>query len=573
MFKKIINDNGALVPRTRPMGLCAVSAASIPRPTYDLSFLNAQGQQYIDALWNSLVSIQAEAENAQLVYQETVQLLRTTGYLPQILYRFIHLTDGSWDHIVISQGLTQKQEDLLLKFIRPAASSLSASEQRLFGQKLLPGLETESLQNIPVPPDFALPLIADVYRLAWHYSHGNKALTVNCTMAFGQAFFTAVSTTPCFALADDSLAARLHAERNILKLLQDELQVNPSGVKAWILRQSAENELELKPKAPALPPASFVAETAPAGPTALTLTISAKRLLKTFELVNVPGISGHEAGVRNVVRRMLTEMDKNFSFRIDEKGNLFAELTGQGLPGKTLFFTTHLDVYGPLGTPERLGLERIVVKESTQEKTEKRDLVLGADSRAGISAILEVAQKLREEPWLYNKLVLLFTVEEEIGFRGVRAADLEQYRAEVPFIFSADVPIRTYQENSGYMLSYQLPEDPADPLLGLIAQVAREMGLPEIYNNGFGPNPHIGGDASILARRGWKVFDLCLGTKHQHTMQETLLLKPFFAQTELLYRFSRRFLQLSNEELMAFSTELPELEPNVYAGAKGLKKD
>src|SRR5207302_3059380 len=69
--------------------------------------------------------------------------------------------------------------------------------------------------------------------------------------------------------------------------------------------------------------------------------------------------------------------------------------------------------------------------------------VLGADAKAGIAALLEVAAVLHEADRadLAQRLELLFTWGEEVGHRGAKAFDRLLTRAQYGFVLDALLPV------------------------------------------------------------------------------------------------------------------------------------
>ncbi|HHT02436.1 MAG TPA: M20/M25/M40 family metallo-hydrolase [Firmicutes bacterium] len=69
--------------------------------------------------------------------------------------------------------------------------------------------------------------------------------------------------------------------------------------------------------------------------------------------------------------------------------------------------------------------------------------ILGADDKAGITAILEGLSSLHEDGWTLDGVQIIFTVAEEIGLLGAAALDLSDLRAADGFVFDSGGPVGT----------------------------------------------------------------------------------------------------------------------------------
>lgn len=141
------------------------------------------------------------------------------------------------------------------------------------------------------------------------------------------------------------------------------------------------------------------------------ITYSDQLYKSLVELIQLPSTSGHEEHVRGYLERQLQML--GFSTRRDSIGNLIATLDGTGA---ALLLNAHMDRVAPgLGHTPVLRNGVLYSDGATN---------LGADDAAGIAIILEVVRRLNEQQLPHPPLVLVFTVQEEIGLCGSNSRDL-----------------------------------------------------------------------------------------------------------------------------------------------------
>jgi tripeptide aminopeptidase len=135
------------------------------------------------------------------------------------------------------------------------------------------------------------------------------------------------------------------------------------------------------------------------------------RLYQTLiELVGLPSTSGHEEQVRTYLEKRLAGL--NLLSQVDAVGNLIAALPGQGRP---VLLNAHMDRVPPRLAHTPVLRDGILYSDGATN--------LGADDAAGIAIILELLTRLVEERLPHPPLVVVFTVEEEVGLRGASAFD------------------------------------------------------------------------------------------------------------------------------------------------------
>jgi|SRR5215467_8539479 len=147
------------------------------------------------------------------------------------------------------------------------------------------------------------------------------------------------------------------------------------------------------------------------------------RLCSTLiELVGIPSTSGHEEYVRRYLEQRLGAL--GLATHIDRVGNLIATLAGDGKP---LLLNAHMDRVPPGRGHQPILRDGVLYSDGTTN--------LGADDAAGIAIILEVLIRLMQQQLPHPPLVVVFTVQEEIGMSGAAAFDPSPWNATDGIVF------------------------------------------------------------------------------------------------------------------------------------------
>jgi len=154
-----------------------------------------------------------------------------------------------------------------------------------------------------------------------------------------------------------------------------------------------------------------------------------ERLNETFAaLCRIPSVSGDEAACAAQVAQELRGM--GLDVEGDEHGNLLARIPGRR-PGWVML-CAHLDTVA-LTAP----VEPVVVDDGWENAN---DGIIGADNKAAVAVLLEVARRCAVEGAPVG-VELLFTVSEEVGLVGARAFDRSRSQAAFAFVFDHATPI------------------------------------------------------------------------------------------------------------------------------------
>ena len=162
--------------------------------------------------------------------------------------------------------------------------------------------------------------------------------------------------------------------------------------------------------------------------------MSDARLLETFlDLVRIDSPSGFEAETATYCSAALREVgctvrfDDSASITGSNVGNLIADLPGT-VPG-VLGLSAHLDVVEPC--------RGIVPKITDGVVHSSGSTVLGADDRCGLAAAIEAVRRLAESSAPRPAILVLLTVQEEVGLVGAKALDAADARCELCLVLDA----------------------------------------------------------------------------------------------------------------------------------------
>ena len=157
---------------------------------------------------------------------------------------------------------------------------------------------------------------------------------------------------------------------------------------------------------------------------------SLARLNETFAaLCHIPSPFGHERAcsdhVRGELRAMGIEADE------DAAGNLLARVPGRG--ERSILLCAHLDTVDDNGVP----IDPVIVDGGWENAN---DGILGADNKAAVAVILELARRCSVEGSPVG-IELLFTVSEENALAGAKEFDVSRLRSDFGYVFDHATPI------------------------------------------------------------------------------------------------------------------------------------
>lgn len=231
------------------------------------------------------------------------------------------------------------------------------------------------------------------------------------------------------------------------------------------------------------------------------------------QCLSINGESGNEEKIRNLV---IDELRPNADFvSVDRTGNILAQKQYGTGHGPTILVNAHLD------TVDIFESGREVVKEDSIWSSSKG--ILGADDRAGIAVILELARRLPSIQ--FNGTVkFIFTVEEEIGLVGARKID--DY-----FLWGVDAAFVVDRRGKGDIVTSCGGYEPfcAEGFGLFIEEIAKVKGL-----EGWKCTKGGSSDTRIWTSHGIQSVNLSVGYQNEHTSGETLDVEACYQTYELL---------------------------------------
>ncbi len=165
--------------------------------------------------------------------------------------------------------------------------------------------------------------------------------------------------------------------------------------------------------------------------------VERRRLNDTFaQLCAIPSPFGSERACAEAVARELRRMgidveEDGVAAEVGaECGNLLARIPGRG--ERTVLLCAHLDT-----VPESGVIEPVLDDGGW---VSAGDTILGADNKAAVAVLLEVARRTAVEGSPVG-LELLFTVSEENALAGAKAFDVSTLRSDWGYVFDHASPI------------------------------------------------------------------------------------------------------------------------------------
>lgn len=163
-----------------------------------------------------------------------------------------------------------------------------------------------------------------------------------------------------------------------------------------------------------------------------------ERLLNEFlELVQIDSETKNERQIADV----LIEKLKTLGFEVMEDdsaarsghgaGNLIATLEGTAANVDPIYFTCHMDTVVPgRGIQPIVGEDGYVRSDGTT--------ILGADDKAGIAALFEMAKTIQEQNLPHGTIQFVITAGEESGLAGAKEMDPSLIQAKFGYAIDSD---------------------------------------------------------------------------------------------------------------------------------------
>lgn len=157
--------------------------------------------------------------------------------------------------------------------------------------------------------------------------------------------------------------------------------------------------------------------------------INKKRILTEFlELVQIKCSTRQEREIGDLLKKRLEELGCTVTEdTAGEKlggtcGNLIANLKGN-LPGApTIMLAAHMDCVEPCANVKPQINNGVITSDGTT--------ILGADDKAGITAILETLRVIKEQNLVHGDIQVVFAIAEEGGVNGSKNIDQSLLKAD-----------------------------------------------------------------------------------------------------------------------------------------------
>lgn len=164
-----------------------------------------------------------------------------------------------------------------------------------------------------------------------------------------------------------------------------------------------------------------------------------ERLHDTFAtLCRIDSPSGHERPCADWVsaelRRIGLDVDEDGAGPAvgSDAGNLLSRISGTG--GQSILLCAHLDT-----VPLAAAVDPVIVNGGWENAN---DGILGADNKAAVAVLLELARRLMSAPQPPPVgIELVFTVCEEVSLRGSREFDTGRLHSRFGYVFDHATPI------------------------------------------------------------------------------------------------------------------------------------
>ncbi|MGH2352710.1 MAG: M20/M25/M40 family metallo-hydrolase, partial [Chloroflexota bacterium] len=161
-----------------------------------------------------------------------------------------------------------------------------------------------------------------------------------------------------------------------------------------------------------------------------------QRVLDTFlRLVRIDSPSGQEQALAEHLEPELRQLGLE-TWR-DETGNVLGRRAGrgQGAGQPALLFSAHMDTVQPGCAIQPQLAEGVIRSDGTT--------ILGADDKAGITAILEALRQVEADGLDCRPVEVAFTVQEETGLTGAKQLDKAALRSRQAVVLDSNGPVGT----------------------------------------------------------------------------------------------------------------------------------
>src|SRR5699024_3843658 len=186
--------------------------------------------------------------------------------------------------------------------------------------------------------------------------------------------------------------------------------------------------------------------------------VQEKRIVdELMELVQIDSETKHERAICDVLLEKLTALgldvkeDDTAAKTGHGAGNIIATLPAK--PGKEqappLLFTAHMDTVVPgRGVKPRLDDDGYIRSDATT--------ILGSDDKAGLAAMLEAIQVLKERKLEHGFVQFIITAGEEAGLVGAQALNKNELKATYGFALDSNEKVGAIAVAAPYQTSMSI---------------------------------------------------------------------------------------------------------------------
>ncbi|GAA5415440.1 peptidase T [Paraliobacillus ryukyuensis] len=169
------------------------------------------------------------------------------------------------------------------------------------------------------------------------------------------------------------------------------------------------------------------------------MKINQERLLSKFmELVKVDSETTEEAEIAKLLKKQFSDLgldvyeDDSAKETGHGAGNLICTLKGIK-EAEAIYFTSHMDTVVPgKGIKPQIVDDYIMTDGTT---------ILGADDKAGLAALIEAIETIKEQDIAHGDIQFVITVGEESGLVGAKALEKEKIYASYGYAVDSDGPV------------------------------------------------------------------------------------------------------------------------------------
>ena len=165
--------------------------------------------------------------------------------------------------------------------------------------------------------------------------------------------------------------------------------------------------------------------------------VNHQRLLAEFlELVQIKCSTRQERQVADLLKTKMAKLDMEITEdKTGEKiggncGNVLAYLKGTLPNAPVLMFSAHMDCVEPCAHVKPQIKDSLITSDGST--------ILGADDKAGVSAILEALRVIKEQNIAHGDIQVVFTVSEESGLNGSKNIEQSILKADFAYVLDSD---------------------------------------------------------------------------------------------------------------------------------------